>query len=509
MDTFVDCAWYYMRYCDPHIDERDGRRRQRLLDADGPVHRRHRARDPAPAVRALLDQGDARPRSWSTFDEPFTRLFTQGMVLNESTTATTRRARRRWYFPTDEVDDRATTTRAGRSARALRDDGQPVSYGGIEKMSKSKNNGVEPQDLIDRYGADTARLFIDVRRRRREQTLEWTDAGVEGAYRFLRRLWTFAAQARRRDRRGAGARPRRAAPAQGAAPRGPLGAAPGQLRLRAAAVQHRRLGRDEAAQRARGARRLAGSRSRRRRCARASASCCACSTRPARTPPRRCGTSSAIAAEHGDLLDAPWPQVDEAALVQDEIELVLQVNGKLRGAITVPPTPTRRRSRRPRWRARSSRSSPRAGREEGRSSCRAGSSTSSSDATRRRTVRRRLRSRRALAGCGFELRARARAALSRPIAAGRLRAALAARRRAAHAASTRARRRRSSTARRRRQVVLRGARRRAREERRRASTAAGQVREFAAARALRASALRTRGRQGADPADRDRAAAAT
>ena len=71
-------------------------------------------------------------------------------------------------------------------------------------------------------------------------------------------------------------------------------------------------------------------------CAKASASCCACSTRPARTSPGRCGSELGYAAAHGDLLDAPWPEVDEAALVQDEIELMLQVNGKLRGAIRVP-----------------------------------------------------------------------------------------------------------------------------------------------------------------------------
>jgi leucyl-tRNA synthetase len=82
MDTFVDSSWYFMRYCDPKNDRRWSARRA-VLDADGPVHRRHRARDPAPAVRALLDQGDARPGPGEV-DEPFTKLLTQGMVLNEA-----------------------------------------------------------------------------------------------------------------------------------------------------------------------------------------------------------------------------------------------------------------------------------------------------------------------------------------------------------------------------------------------------------------------------------------
>jgi leucyl-tRNA synthetase len=112
-------------------------------------------------------------------------------------------------------------------------------------MSKSKNNGVDPQELIDKYGADTARLFV-MFASPPEQTLEWSDAGVEGAHRFLRALWNFGAgQARRRSAtlRQRVARGRRRARRQGAAPRGPSRAAAGELRLRAHAVQHRRLGR--------------------------------------------------------------------------------------------------------------------------------------------------------------------------------------------------------------------------------------------------------------------------
>ncbi len=100
MDTFVDSSWYFMRYCDAGQREGDGRRRQRLLDADGPVHRRHRARDPAPALCALLDQGDARPELVS-IDEPFTRLLTQGMVLNHIYSRTTEQGGVEYFWPDD------------------------------------------------------------------------------------------------------------------------------------------------------------------------------------------------------------------------------------------------------------------------------------------------------------------------------------------------------------------------------------------------------------------------
>ena len=196
-------------------------------------------------------------------------------------------------------------------------------------MSKSKNNGVDPQELIDRYGADTARLFV-MFACPPEQTLEWNDAGVEGASRFLRRLWAFGVKRARRD---ASARP----PAD-ATPR-PRGALRREMHLllRQVSYDYERMQYntvvsrcDEDAQCARGVAPTA--RRRPARCARACGCCCARCTRPARTSPGCCGSELGFAAELGDLLDAPWPQVDEAALVQDEIELVLQVNGKMRGA---------------------------------------------------------------------------------------------------------------------------------------------------------------------------------
>ena len=118
--------------------------------------------------------------------EPFNSLLTQGMVLQATYYRETAEGKKQWFNPA-EVD--VQTDDKGRPVAALlREDGLPVIIGGVEKMSKSKNNGVDPQALIEAYGADTARLFM-MFASPPEQSLEWSDAGVEGAHRFLRRLW--------------------------------------------------------------------------------------------------------------------------------------------------------------------------------------------------------------------------------------------------------------------------------------------------------------------------------
>ena len=277
MDTFVDSSWYFMRYCDPHDTEAMvGAGTQYWMPMDqyigGIEH----------AILHLL-----YARFWTkvmrdlklvAIDEPFTHLLTQGMVLNEAFVRTHAQGGKEYFWAADldiVRDEHAAVVSA--TAKA---DGLPVEYEGWTTMSKSKNNGVDPQELIARYGADTARLFV-MFASPPEQTLEWSDAGVEGAHRFLKRVWAFGSR-NAQAIRGAGAgraarRTRRGGPR--AATRGAQRAAPGQLRLRAHAVQHRRLRRDEAAQCARG---LQGA-TRRPCCARPAASCCGCSTRPART----------------------------------------------------------------------------------------------------------------------------------------------------------------------------------------------------------------------------------
>jgi leucyl-tRNA synthetase len=122
-------------------------------------------------------------------NEPFTRLLTQGMVVADTYYREAEDGSKHWYNPT-EVE--VSSDDKGRPLSALlKADNAAVEIGGIEKMSKSKNNGVDPQTLIDRYGADTVRLYT-MFTSPPDQSLEWSDDGVEGAFRFIKRLWALA-----------------------------------------------------------------------------------------------------------------------------------------------------------------------------------------------------------------------------------------------------------------------------------------------------------------------------
>jgi len=121
-------------------------------------------------------------------DEPFKRLLCQGMVLAETFYRDTENGGKQWFSPQDvqvERDEKGRITQA-----VLQTDGQPVASAGMSKMSKSKNNGIDPQKVIDQYGADTVRLFM-MFTAPPEQTLEWSDSAVEGAHRFLKRIYTL------------------------------------------------------------------------------------------------------------------------------------------------------------------------------------------------------------------------------------------------------------------------------------------------------------------------------
>lgn len=331
MDTFVDSSWYYMRYTSPQsttsmVDSRNDYWMPMDQYIGGIEH----------AVLHLL-----YARFWTKvmrdfglvkFDEPFTNLLTQGMVLNETYYREEASGKKVWFNPAD-VD--LTHDDKGRPVSAvLKEDGQPVAIGGTEKMSKSKNNGIDPQAQIDQYGADTARLFT-MFASPPEQTLEWSGTGVEGANRFLRRVWAFAfANAARIGSAGK---------ADGAS----LSDAHKTLRREVHKILQqadhdlkriqyntvvsacmKMLNTLEAAK-------LDDS-------ATSNAVLAECTSIFLRilnpiTPHithalwRELGYASAS----GDILDAEWPQVDAAALEQSEIELMIQVNGKLRGSITV------------------------------------------------------------------------------------------------------------------------------------------------------------------------------
>jgi leucyl-tRNA synthetase len=331
MDVFVDSSWYYMRYASPDASTMVDSRNDYWMPMDqyigGIEHAILHLLYARFWTKVMRDMGLVH------IDEPFTRLFTQGMVLNHIYYRRNTKGGIDYIVPDDvEVmhDDagRVTGTR-------LKADGKPVEYGGVGTMSKSKLNGVDPQQIIDRYGADAARMFV-MFASPPEQTMEWSDAGVDGAYRFLRRLWTYA-----HGRADALARSPTPIDWPHAAPELRTARRELHLQLKQADFDYQRLQYNTVV--SAGMKMLNTLEA-------APADATGASTEFARE-----GLSLLLrvlnpvvphithalweelgyAAKLGDIVDAPWPKVDGSALVQDEIELVLQVNGKLRGKLTV------------------------------------------------------------------------------------------------------------------------------------------------------------------------------
>ena len=318
MDTFVESSWYYARYACPDFDGGMlDARANRWLPVDQYIGGIEHAI--LHLLYARFFHKLMRDEGLVASDEPFANLLTQGMVIADTYFREDAAGKKTWFNPADvELRD---------GAAILKSDGQPVVVGGTEKMSKSKNNGVDPQALIDQYGADTARLFT-MFAAPPEQSLEWSDAGVEGAHRFLKRLWKLAYE---HVQGGAVA----------AFAGGELGDAAKALRRQLhqtiqkvgddierrkqfntaiAAVMElmnalAKLEGDDAV-----------TRSVRQEVLEAAVALLA---------PIVPHVSEALYAELKPGAAQVWPAVDEAALVQDEIELMLQVNGKLRGQIRV------------------------------------------------------------------------------------------------------------------------------------------------------------------------------
>jgi leucyl-tRNA synthetase len=253
------------------------------------------------------------------------------MVLKEAFVRTSEKGGREYYWENDldiVRDEHQHVVSA--TAKA---DGQPVACEGWTTMSKSKNNGVDPQAVIDRFGADTARLFV-MFASPPEQTVEWNDDGVEGAHRFLRRLWAFGARqaARVRD---ASALPATLTPTARALRREVHSV------LRQVTYDYERMQYNTVVS---GAMKLlnaledsdSGAGSGNDAALSEGLSVLLRALYPACPHiTHALWLELGFAAQLGELLDAPWPQVDAAALVQDEVELVLQVNGKTRGTIRV------------------------------------------------------------------------------------------------------------------------------------------------------------------------------
>jgi leucyl-tRNA synthetase len=327
MDTFVDSSWYYLRYActdqrNAMVDERVGY----WLPVDqyigGIEHAILHLLYSRFWTKAMRDLGLVRP------DEPFTNLLTQGMVLNEIFFRKPASGHIEYYNPAEvdiKFDDQGQ-----RIGATLRSDGQPVESGGIGTMSKSKNNGVDPQALIEEHGADTARFFM-INTAPPEQTLMWSDDGVTGASRFLKKLWAYAhdheAELRATD----------AAPAT-------LSSEWRKVRfevhnqVRQANFDFAKMQFNTVATAGIKILNALGDAPREKGAARSYVLREGMSILLRLLAPITPHITHVLWRELGfgtDILTAPCPEADAAALAIDEIELVLQVNGKLRGNMRV------------------------------------------------------------------------------------------------------------------------------------------------------------------------------
>jgi leucyl-tRNA synthetase len=345
MDTFVDSSWYFLRFAcsDNHRAMLDSRV-QYWLPVDqyigGIEHAILHLLYARFWTRVVNQLGDV------AFKEPFANLFTQGMVLNEVFFRKPQSGRIEYFNPADvEIKIDAENRRTA----VLRADGGEVESGGIVTMSKSKNNGVDPQALVDEFGADTARLFT-MFAAPPEQTLEWSDEGVQGAFRFIKRLWKAV-----HEHVTAGTAAAHAALAAAAESGVPLGGDPApseaQRALRRQAHQTLAKVTDDIGRRRtfntaiaavmellNAVAKYAPNTAADRRVIQEALEIAVVSLSP--IIPH---VTHALWRELGHaaaLIDEPWPAVDPAALEQSTIELVVQVNGKLRARVTVPADAT-------------------------------------------------------------------------------------------------------------------------------------------------------------------------
>ena len=356
MDTFVDSSWYFMRYCDPLSQDAmvAGGTQYWMRDAHQPTGGSGMDQYIGGIEHAILHLLYAR--FWTkvmrdmglvTVDEPFTKLLTQGMVLNHIYSRRTEQGGKDYFWPHDveNVLDDAGKITCARLVNAVGKlpVGTVIDYEGVGTMSKSKNNGVDPQDLIEKYGADTARLYT-MFTAPPEATLEWNDAAVEGSYRFLRRVWAFGMKLNAIKLEAGSAYPSSANGLKGIKFSDNAKALRRDMHtvLKQVDYDYQRMQYNTVVS---GAMKMinalegfadTGSAGDRAALTEGFGILLRCLYPATPHITHQLWATLGYAEALGDLLDAPWPQVDPEALVQDEIELMLQINGKLRGSIRVP-----------------------------------------------------------------------------------------------------------------------------------------------------------------------------
>lgn len=334
MDTFVESSWYFARYASPHYEGGmvDPKAANHWLPVDQYIGGIEHAI--LHLLYARFFHKLMRDEGLVSSNEPFKNLLTQGMVVAETFYRLEANGSKTWFNPADVEFER--DSKAKIIGAKLIADGLPVEIGGIEKMAKSKNNGVDPQSMIDQYGADTCRLFM-MFASPPDMSLEWSDSGVEGSHRFLKRVWRLA-----QAHVNAGL--------PGALDKTALSDEQKAVR-RATHLAIRQAGQDvgqhhkfntaiaqvmtlmnvleKAPQASEQDRALLQE---------------GLETVALLLAPITPHISHELwtALGHADpVIDAGWPVVDESALVQDTLQLVVQVNGKLRGQIEMPASASR------------------------------------------------------------------------------------------------------------------------------------------------------------------------
>jgi leucyl-tRNA synthetase len=332
MDTFVDSAWYFMRYASANAKTMVDERAQYWMPLDmyigGIEHAILHLLYARFWTKAMRDMGLVK------VGEPFANLLTQGMVLNHIFSRRTPKGGIEYFAP-EEIDV-ALDAEGNVTGAKLKSDGSTVDYEGIGTMSKSKRNGVDPNDMIERYGADTARFYV-MQASPPSDTVLWSDESVEGSFKFLRRLWTMV-----HDHLKDGAAMREV-PADLSKELKDLRFKLHKTIEKVADDYGRRLQFNTAIAAVRELLNLYSDLQDRSPAARAVAQEVLEDAILLLSPivPHVCTALWAELRPGTRLLDQPWPAVDKSALLQDEVMLVVQVNGKLRGHIYVPTNASR------------------------------------------------------------------------------------------------------------------------------------------------------------------------